>query len=206
MQVHCTKPYAALLTNLSLPDLGMQSPQAIKKYGSDIQFHLVGTGPFEFVSYVPNQSLVLKRWAEFNWAPPALHQNGPAKVAELTYDFVPSDGSRISELESGQAQVIEETPTAYYVRFEHSSSFKNLAVPISGMGIFLLFDTGRVPTNDVAVRQAISYYINRSGSDQDRAPGDGSRQLTSPLEPGHARLQHERAAIQLRPGQGQSGC
>ena len=183
VQVHCTKPYAALLTNLSLPDLGMQSPQAIKKYGSDIQFHLVGTGPFEFVSYVPNQSLVLKRWDEFNWAPPALHQNGPAKVAELTYDFVPSDGSRISELESGQAQVIEETPTAYYVRFEHSSSFKNLAVPISGMGIFLLFDTGRFPTNDVAVRQAISYYINRSAAIKTALQGTAPA-LTSPLEPG----------------------
>jgi peptide/nickel transport system substrate-binding protein len=182
VQVHCSSPYP-LLSNLSSPDLGMQSPQALAKYGSDIQFHLVGTGPFEFVSYVPNQSLVLKRWSKFNWAPPALHQNGPAKAAELTFDFVPSSGSRISELESGQAQVIEGTPEAYYVRFKNSSQFKDLAVPIAGMGIFLPFDVNRFPTNDAAVRQAISYFINRPAAIETSVQ-DAYPQLTTPLQSG----------------------
>ena len=109
VQVHCTGPVPAA----EQPVLaGPWHPVArgLAKYGSDIQFHLVGTGPFEFVKYVPNQTLVLKRWSKFNWAPPALHENGPAKVAQLTFDFVPSSGSRISELESGQAQVIEGRP------------------------------------------------------------------------------------------------
>jgi len=74
VQVHCSSPYASLLSNLATPVESMQSAQAISKYGKNIQFHLVGTGPFEFAKYVPNQSLVLKRWSKFNWAPPALHQ------------------------------------------------------------------------------------------------------------------------------------
>ena len=183
VQVHCTSPYAPLLANLATPVLGMQSPTAIKKYGSDIQFHLVGTGPFEFVKYVPNQSLVLQRFAKFDWAPPALHQNGPAKAAKLTFDIVPTDGSRISELESGQAQIIEQTPTAYYVRFEHSSQFKDLSVPISGMGIYMPFDVNRFPTNDTAVRQAISYYVNRSAAIETAEQG-AFPALTTPLQKG----------------------
>jgi peptide/nickel transport system substrate-binding protein len=183
VQVHCTTPYAPLLANLATPVLGMQSATAIKKYGSDIQFHLVGTGPFEFVKYVPNQSLVLQRFAKFDWAPPALHQSGPAKAAKLTFDFVPSDGSRISELESGQAQIIEQTPTAYYVRFEHSSQFKDLAVPIAGMGIYMPFDVNRFPTNDTAVRQAISYYVNRNAAIETAEQG-AFPALTTPLQKG----------------------
>ena len=183
VQVHCTTPYASLLANLATPVTSMQSPAAIKKYGSNIQFHLVGTGPFEFVKYVPNQSLVVKRWSKFDWAPPALHQNGPAKAAQLTYDFVPNNGSRISELESGQAQVIEQTPTAYYVRFEHNSTFKDLAVPIGGMGIFMPFDVNRFPTNDTAVRQAISYFVNRTAAIETSLQG-AFPALTTPLQQG----------------------
>jgi peptide/nickel transport system substrate-binding protein len=182
VQVSCSAPYP-LLSNLSSPDLGIQSPAAIAKYGSNIQFHLVGTGPFEFVKYVPEQTLVLKRWSKFDWAPPALGENGPAKVAQLTFDFVPSSGSRISELESGQAQVIEGTPEAYYVRYKSSSQFKDLAVPIAGMGIFMPFDVTKFPTNDTSVRQAISYFVNRPAvletSVQDAYPS-----LSTPLQSG----------------------
>jgi peptide/nickel transport system substrate-binding protein len=182
VQVHCSTSYP-LLSNLSSPDLGIQSPQALAKYGSNIQFHLVGTGPFEFVKYVPNQSLVLKRWPKFNWPPPALHQSGPAKAAQLTFDFVPSSGSRISELQSGQAQVIEGTPEAYYVKFKGSSQFKDLAVPIAGMGIFMPFDVTKFPTNDTAVRQAISYFFNRPAAIQ-TALQNAYPQLTTPLQKG----------------------
>jgi peptide/nickel transport system substrate-binding protein len=183
VQVHCSSPYASLLSNLATPVLSMQSPQAIAKYGSNIQFHLVGTGPYEFVKYVPNQSLVLKRWPAFNWAPPALHQHGPAKAAKLTFDFVPNNGSRISELESGQAQIIEQTPTAYYVRFEHSSQFHDLPVPIGGMGIFMPFDVKRFPTNDTAVRRALSYFVNRTAAIKTSLQG-AFPELTTPLQQG----------------------
>jgi len=183
VQLHCSSPYASLLANLATPMLGMQSPRAIATYGSNIQFHLVGTGPYKFVKYVTNESLVLERWSKFDWSPPALHQNGPAKAAKLTFDFVPTDGSRISELESGQAQIIESTPAAYYVRFEHNSQFKDLAVPIAGMGLFMPFDVNRFPTNDTAVRQAISYYINRPAAIKTALQG-AYPQLKTPLEPG----------------------
>ena len=182
VQVHCTTPYP-LLSNLSSPDLGMQSPKALAAFGSNIQFHLVGTGPFEFVKYVPNQSLVLKRWDKFNWAPPALHQNGPAKASQLTFDFVPSSGSRISELQSGQAQIIEGTPEAYYAKFKTSSQFKDLAVPIAGMGIFMPFDVNKFPTNDAAVRQAISYFVNRPAAIKTALQG-AYPELTTPLQAG----------------------
>ena len=183
VQISCSQPYAALLANLATPVLGIQSAESIQKYGSDLQFHLSGTGPFELVKYTPNVSLTVQRYAKFNWAPPALHQSGPAKAAKLIYDFVPSDGSRISELQSGQAQVIEQTPTAYYEKFTHDSAYGNLAVPITGMGIFMPFDVQRFPTNQLAVRQAISYFVNRQSAIETALQG-AYPALTTPLQPG----------------------
>lgn len=183
VQVSCTAPDPAFLQYASQPELGMQSPTSISKYGSDIQFHMSGTGPFEVVSYTPNVSIVMQRYARFDWAPPALHENGPAKVDKLVFDLVPNDGSRISELESGQAQLIEQTPTAYYVKLAHSSAYRNVAVPISGMGIWMPFNTGRFPTNSTAVRQAISYLINKPAANKTALQG-ASPVLNTPLQPG----------------------
>jgi peptide/nickel transport system substrate-binding protein len=181
--IHCKTPYAPLLSNLTNPVLDIQSPTAIKKYGTSSQFHLVGTGPFEEVSYKPNVSLVVKKYPKFNWAPPSLHQNGPADLNQITYDFVPDNGSRVSELLSGQAQLIEQTPTDYYQKLGSESAYRNLAVPISGMGIFMPFDVTRAPTNSEAVRQAISYYVNRPSAIK-TALQDAYPQLTTPLEKG----------------------
>jgi peptide/nickel transport system substrate-binding protein len=155
----CSTPYAPLLAQLGEPYLGIQSPQAIEKYGKTVGDHPDGTGPFEFVSYTPNQSLVLKRNPNYKWAPPALGSNGPAKLENLTFDFVSSDGSRVSELESGQAQLAVGLPGVYYKKF--AGTYTDLPVPISGMGIFAPIDAGKFPTNDVNVRRAILYSINK---------------------------------------------
>ena len=44
-------------------------------------------------------------------------------------------------------------------------------MPIAGMGIFMPFDVTKFPTNDAAVRQAISYFVNRPAVHRDRAAG-----------------------------------
>jgi peptide/nickel transport system substrate-binding protein len=183
VQLTCTTPYGPLLSNLTIPAMGMQSPASISNYGSNLQFHMVGTGPFELVSYTPNTSLVLKRYPQFDWPPPALHQSGAAKVGGLVYDFVPNDGSRISELLSSQAQVIEGTPTAYYGKLQHNKSYTDLAVPISGMGWFIQLDAAKFPTNSAAVRQAISYFINRPAALK-TALQSAYPEATTPLQPG----------------------
>ncbi len=44
-------PFSAFVKVLAHPSAVMISPTALKKYGKDIAFHPVGTGPFEFVEW-----------------------------------------------------------------------------------------------------------------------------------------------------------
>jgi peptide/nickel transport system substrate-binding protein len=201
--INCTTAYVPILYHLSQPELAMQSPTAIRKYRSNLQFHLVGTGPFEFVKYTPNSSIVEKRYAKFNWAPPALHHNGPTKIANLVFDLVPNDGSRISELESGQANLIESTPTAFYNKLGHNRSYRNLAVPISGMGIYMPFDVAKFPTNSTAVRQAIAYFINKQAVEK-TALQDAYPVLNTPLEPGILAYDSKLTKYNFDPSKGDS--
>jgi peptide/nickel transport system substrate-binding protein len=160
VEIHCSSPYAPLLVQLGEPYLGIQSPTAITKYGKNLGNHPVGTGPFKFVSYTPNQSVVLARNPDYNWAPPAVGRKGPASIGKIVFNIVTNSQSRMGSLESGQSQLVQETPGIYYKRFK--SSYSELADPISGMGIFAPINASKFPTNDLAVRKAILYSINKS--------------------------------------------
>lgn len=162
--VQCSQPYAPLLAQVGEPYLGMQSPAAIQRYGAALGDHPVGTGPFEFVSYTPNVSVILKKNPDYRWAPPALHHNGPASLDSLVLHIVTSSQARVSELQSGQSQLIQETPGVFYKSLGQNPSFKDVPVPISGMGIFAPINASRWPTDDVNVRRAILYSIDKVGA------------------------------------------
>lgn len=156
-------PFAPLLTYLGMPIMGFQSPTAIKKYGKQVGDHPVGTGPFEFVSYVRPTTLTYKRNPKYDWAPPALHHNGPAYLNKVVWTIASSGNVRVDELQTGQAQLAAAVPTLFYKTLKNNPSFRPLPVPIDGSGVYSMFNTARWPTNSAAVRLAIQYAINRVG-------------------------------------------
>ncbi len=163
LQVTCSAPYAPLLAQLTEPYLGIQSPTAIKKYGPDLGLHPTGTGPFVFVSYAPGQTLVIKRNDAFKWGPEATGHTGPPDIAQITFDFVTSPQARINQFQSGQSIMMQETPGIFWNVLQKTGRYNAIPVPISGMGIFAPIDAGTWPTNDLAVRKAIMYAVDKTG-------------------------------------------
>ncbi len=161
VQIHCKTAYTPLLVQLGEPYFGIQSPTAIQKYGKDLAVHPIGTGPFRFVSYTPNVNVVLDRNPDYQWAPPALNHNGPASIGKLDFHIVVSSQARISELQSGQSQIIQETPGVFYKTFAKNPAYKVVADTITGLGIWAPINASKFPTNDVAVRRAILYSVDK---------------------------------------------
>ncbi len=183
VEFDCTAPYAPLLAQLGEPYLGIQSPAAIKQYGKDLGLHPIGTGPFEFVSYEPNQSLVVKRNEDYTWNPPETHHKGPPDIAQITFQIVPSSQARIGQFQSGQSQMMQETPGVFWNALQKMNRYNAIGVPISGMGIFAPINAGRWPTDDVAVRKAIIYSIDKKGVSQ-LADAGAHPVSNTPLEKG----------------------
>ncbi len=156
-------PYTPLLLNLGSWQLGMQSPTAIKKYGKEVGNHPVGTGPFEFVSYVRPTAITFQRNPNYHWAPPALHHNGPADLDKIVYDIVTSGNVRVDELQTGQAQVAASVPPLFYKTLKNNPAYLPLPIAISGAGVHSVINNALWPTNDLAVRQAINYAIDKNG-------------------------------------------
>lgn len=181
--IQCSQPYTPLLRQLGEPNLSMQSPTAMKTYGPNLGDHPVGTGPFELASYTPHVSLTLKRNPGYDWAPPALGSNGPAKLQNLVFTFVTNSQSQLSELQSGQAQMINRVSGAYFKTIGAQSGFRAIYIPTSGMGFFIPVDTASWPTSDLAVRRAIEYAIDKSAAIQIGDQG-AFKPLWGPLQPG----------------------
>ncbi len=163
VEVSCTAPFAPLLAQLGEPYLAMQSPKAIQTWGKDLGLHPTGTGPFAFVSYDPGQSVVLKRNEAYQWGPPAVKHDGPPDIAQVTFQIVTSPQARVNQFQTGQSQMMQETPGVFWNALRRMNKYTAIPVPITGLGIFAPINTAAWPTNDPAVRKAMLYAIDKKG-------------------------------------------
>jgi peptide/nickel transport system substrate-binding protein len=161
VRIHLGRPYAPLLDALSQVYLGIASPTALEKWGGDYQFHQVGTGPFEFVEYVPNDHLTLVRNPDYAWAPAVFENQGPAYLDQVEFQFFVDAATRAPALETGEAHIMGEVPPRDAVRLEEDPEFRLYAVPIPGQPAQFFLNTQRAPLDDIRVRQALLYATDR---------------------------------------------
>lgn len=159
--LHLAEPFAPLLDSLSQVYLGIASPDALETWGpQDYQFHQVGSGPFRFVEYIPDDRLTLTRNEDYRWAPPASRQP-TASLAGAEFRFFVDVPTRALALESGQVDVIGEVPAHDAQRLVDSGDFRLYPVAIPGQPMQILFHLSVPPTDDPRVRQALVLAVDR---------------------------------------------
>ena len=159
--IHLSAPYAPLLDGLSQVYLGMASPQALARWGADYQFHQVGTGPFRFEEYVPNDHLTIVRNDAYAWNPPIHAHQGPAYLERVVFRFFTDPAGRAIALQAGDVQVMGEIPPLDAVRLQQDGGFTIVPVPVPGQSLGLILNTQRPPLDDVRVRRASLFATNR---------------------------------------------
>lgn len=160
--IHLSVPYAPLLDGLAQVYLGMASPAALTQWGPDYQFHQVGTGPFKFVEYVPNDHLTLIRNDDYNWGPTIYDHPGPAYLDEIEFRFFTDPAGRALALEAGDADLMGELPPLDADRLRQDSRFIVMPIAIPGQPLGLMLNTQRPPLDDVRVRQALLFATDRT--------------------------------------------
>ena len=156
------EPYAPLLDSLSQVYLGMASPKALSEWGpTDYQFHQVGTGPYRFVEYVPNDHLTLQANPDYAWAPEVYRKKRPS-IETITFRFYTDVATRALALESGAADIVGEIPPQDAARLTGEGAFTLHPVPIPGQPLQFLLNTARPPTDDLNVRRALLLGTDRA--------------------------------------------
>ncbi|MBL8699224.1 MAG: ABC transporter substrate-binding protein [Alphaproteobacteria bacterium] len=129
---------------------------------------MIGTGPFRYAGWEPNQSLVVQRNDAY-WGPK------PA-FARVNYKAIPVAATRVAALRAGDVDLIEIVPPDEMTKLKQETARFATAESISNRLIFLLVDADREasphvqakaggaianPLRDPRVRKALSKAINR---------------------------------------------
>jgi peptide/nickel transport system substrate-binding protein len=135
-----------------LTTLYFASPTAVEHEGN-LGFGLkpVGTGPFKFISETTGQQLVLGPNNSY-WA-------GAPKLAKLILKPIPDPTARLAALRSGEVNWIEY-PTPDDISSLKASGYQIKQNSYDHIWPWI-FDTTQAPWNNVKVRQAANYAINR---------------------------------------------
>ncbi len=156
------EPFASLLDSLSQVYLGMASPTALNQWGpSEYQFHQVGTGPYRFIEYIPNDHITLERNPDYAWGP-SIYDNTKASVERIIFYFYEDAASRALALERREVDILGEVPPHEADRLASSVDFLLSPVAIPGQPLQFFFNTTTSPTDDLRVRQALLLAIDKN--------------------------------------------
>ena len=111
--------------------------------------HPVGTGPFEFESYTPQQSLVLKKNPDY-W------QKGLPKLDRVTFKLESDSNALLMDLQGGS---IDGASIANNVASQVGSGFQLIQSNSNSVQLLGL-NNAQKPFDNVKVRQAVSYALN----------------------------------------------
>jgi peptide/nickel transport system substrate-binding protein len=113
----------------------------------------IGTGPFAFAEYVPQQ---FGRLAAHDG-----YFRGRPQIREIVMRFVPSDAARDLAFQSGELDMIYgRQDQAWFARTQQQRGVRVVAMQPAEMSVVHLNMT-QPPLNDLRVRQAIAHTLNR---------------------------------------------
>jgi len=152
VKVTLKTPFAFFLNNLAHSASGIISPAALKTYGKDISRRAVGTGPFKFVEWVFGDHLTMVRNDDY-WG-------GKPYLDKIIVKTVKEDSARVMMLQSGDADLIVRIPSEDIPRLEKDPNLKLDATETLRV-LFLSVNCYKKPYNDVRIRQALAYAIDK---------------------------------------------
>jgi len=158
--VRFSRPNAAFLQALTTPSLGISAAEDwAKDPGTRCRESVVGTGPFVFRSYTPQESVSLVKRPEYAWAPQGFANQGAAHVDGIDVSFVTDPVVAVGQFQAGDLDVMSDLAGAALLQLpEGSAELWTRANPGVPMGLFL---NPRGPLADRAVRTALNHALDR---------------------------------------------
>lgn len=149
------------------------SPKSVQDAGGNIDRAPVGTGPFKFVSWQDNNSIVLNRNENY-WRPGLPYLDG------IDIRIINELNTAVRAVVAGEADIAINLQAPQKAVADRSPNVVAVAKPSLVLyGAFLNY--GRPPLDDVRVRQALNYAINRDEINKIAAVGLG--QVSSAILP-----------------------
>ena len=161
VQVSFETPYSPFLNYAAGGTLSMVSPKAARESGDQVHTRPVGSGPFMIKDYVAKDHTTMVKNPAYTRKAPWSDRSGAALLDSVVWKFVPEAGTRVTTLESGETQGIYLVPAQSLPRLERNTAVRVEKMPWPGVPRIWLLNTTKPPMDDVKVRRAINYAVDK---------------------------------------------
>lgn len=165
IKVTLNQPFGAFINTLAHPAMVINSPALIAEGVEACKEKAVGTGQYKFVEWVPGDHVKVELNKDWWGYKPELTDGKPLAEADagfktITFKPVPEGTTRVSMVQAGDAQLIWLVPTENVEMLKGDSNVTVETRP-SLIARYIFMNTQKEPFNDVRVRQAINYAIDK---------------------------------------------
>lgn len=158
--------YAPFLNILASPvsnqKFVVRAEEIVEEFGSDVIDRHVGTGPYKYEEWVPDQKLVLTRFEDYSPSPREASFFAGKRTAyldKIVFNFIPDAQVRVSGVQTGQFQFAEEVPRDQYPIFKMDDKIENVIIYPDRMSM-LIFNNSAAPFDNKYGRQALVYALD----------------------------------------------
>lgn len=152
LRFHLSEPNAGILAAFASFPAWLVSPEAFDRYGEEMIYHPVGTGPYRFLEWRPNEAVLFERNPDY-WGE-------AAGFERLVIRSIPFNASRLSELLAGHVHALDGVQPSELSDLRNDPRFTIASAPGMNVG-YLAFSQLRPRMRDPELRRAISLAIDR---------------------------------------------
>jgi len=151
LEIELEEPFPPFIAVLAMVNLGVVPREEVERYGNDFGSKPVGTGPFRFVSWIKNREIVLEANSDYHEGRPYLDR--------IIFKIFPGETTEKMFNEFIQGN-LEDSPFPPGERERVLNTYSVLRRPSLTLR-FLVMNNTVFPFNDIRIRQAFNYAIDK---------------------------------------------
>lgn len=170
------QPLGFFLQNMAMSYFAITSPAALEEHGPAINENPVGTGPFKFVSWSKDDSIILEKFEDYR-------KEGQPKLDQVIFQVIPDNAARLIALRSGEIDIMDGLNPDDAMTVEQEDGLVLHTRAANNFG-YLGLNTQKEPLDDPLVRKAINHAVDRNAIAEALYAGY-AQPAVNPVPPGY---------------------
>jgi peptide/nickel transport system substrate-binding protein len=171
-----TEPFVPMFVGLGYSYCAPLCIPAAEKLGDQFGRNPVGTGAYKFVEWTADDTIALEKNDAHDWSTTFYKVQQAPQIDRFEFVVIPEDATRLSALVAGEVDIVAGTdavPTDKIKSLQNEDGITVFTRPAVGV-YWAYFNQSIKPLDDVRVRQAINYAVDKDALVQLVLDGNGA--------------------------------
>lgn len=151
--IKLAKPWAPLEADLAMFSASIIPQKLVEAQGDEFFQKPIGSGAFQLTSWEKDQEIVLER--NPNW-----WDTGKPYLDGVTFKVLPDSNARMLQFQGGELDIATNVPFNQLQALQSNPDVQVILDPVARFD-YIALNTLRAPLDDVKVRQALNYAVDK---------------------------------------------